>query len=284
VKIVTKELDDLSDHTSSREEAQMKTSPLKASMKDSRERKMSLTQGKEPFRLVALSDGLFATVLTLLVLDLRIPDTLNVSGGNPTTFIKWIGPHLFSYLLTFLVAGTFWLAHHKNFDYVVHFDRGLLGYNLLFLLFIGLLPFSTAAISLGRFQSSTYTFYWAIYAANIILAGIMLNLTWNYAVSHRLVTSEITGQQCLHITIRQIVTPAVFLISIIIQYLFPYGFLGPYILLVIPLAQWGVDRSFVDAEPKRLSVISGWAELGWRLGSMLPWLLILGLAIWATTI
>jgi uncharacterized membrane protein len=262
----------------------MKSSPMKASIKDVPVHKISLTKRKEPLRLVALSDGLFATVLTLLVLDLRIPDALNVSGGNPMTFIKWIGPHLFSYMLTFLVAGTFWLAHHRNFDYVVNVDRGLLGYNLLFLLFIGLLPFSTATISLGNFQSSTYPFYWAIYAVNIILAGIMLNLTWNYAVSHRLVSSEITGQQCRHLTIRQIVTPAVFLVSIIAQYLFPHGITGPYTLLVIPFAQWGVDRYLGDADPKTPSVNRGWGELGWRLGSILPWLLILGLAIWATSL
>ena len=58
---------------------------------------------KETRRLIGLSDGLFATVLTLLVLDLRIPDLLSSGDGNPNTFLKWIGPHLFSYLLTFLV-------------------------------------------------------------------------------------------------------------------------------------------------------------------------------------
>ena len=253
-------------------------------MKEKQDRKIHFTLGKEPVRLVALSDGLFATVLTLLVLDLRIPDAVNASSGNTQAFIKRIGPHLFSYLLTFLVAGTYWLAHHRDFDYVVQFDRGLLGYNLLFLLFIGLLPFSTATISLGGFKAGTYPFYWAIYAANIILAGIMLNLTWNYAVSHHLVTPETTKQQCRQITIRHFITPAVFLISIIVEYLFPQVFLGPYTLLVIPLAQWRVDRYFANAEPNRSSSNSRWPELLWRAGTMLIWLLIIGLAIWAISL
>src|ERR1700690_3364294 len=106
-------------------------------MKDNREPKMSLSLGKEPIRLIGLSDGLFATVLTLLVLDLRIPDVLSSGDGNINVFNRWIGPHLFRYLLTFLVAGTYWMAHHRDFGLVTHSDRSLLGYNLLFLLFIG---------------------------------------------------------------------------------------------------------------------------------------------------
>jgi uncharacterized membrane protein len=253
-------------------------------MKDNRERKMNLNPGKEPVRLVALSDGLFATVLTLLVLDLRIPDAVNASGVDQMAFVKWLGPHLFSYLLTFLVAGTYWLAHHRDFDHVVGFDRGLLGYNLLFLLFIGLLPFSTATISLGGFADKAYPFYWAIYGANIILAGIMLELTWNYAVSHGLVNPETSRQQCRHITIRQIVTPVVFLISIGVEYLFPQFFIGPYTLIVIPLATWGVDRYFAEAEPKRSATHSRWRELLWRAGTILPWLLIIGLSVWAMSL
>jgi uncharacterized membrane protein len=253
-------------------------------MKDDQVRKMTMTPGREPLRLVALSDGLFATVLTLLVLDLRVPEALTADSGNVTTFIRWLGPHLLSYLLTFLVAGTYWVAHHRDFDQVFHYDRILLGYNLLFLLFIGLLPFSTAIVSLRSFTRSTFSFHWAIYAANIVLAGVILNLTWNYAVSHGLVVQETTGQQRRHITVRQIVTPAVFLISIVAQYLFPQAFLGLYILLVIPLAQWGVDRHFADAEPMRPSGRRGWLELLWRSGTMLLWLLIIGLAVWASSV
>jgi uncharacterized membrane protein len=249
-------------------------------MKETRERKTNITHRKEPHRLVALSDGLFATVLTLLVLDLRLPDALSTISGNSSVFLKWLGPHLFSYLLTFLVGGTYWIAHHRNFDQVETYDRGLMGYNLLFLLFIGLLPFSTAAISLPSF-SSAFPFYWAIYASNMILAGIMLNLTWNYAVSHHLVNPETTRKQSQQITARQIVTPAVFLVSIVADFLFPQFFLGPYTLLIIPLGMWGVDRYYAGTQPKKSSRFPGWGELMWRAGSMIPWILIIGFAVWA---
>ncbi len=82
------------------------------------------------------------------------------------------------------------MAHHRDFDHIDRYDRGLLGYNLLFLLFIGLLPFSTAAIRPISLRTGVYPFYWAIYAFDIILAGIMLTLNWSYATSHGLVKPE----------------------------------------------------------------------------------------------
>ncbi len=252
-------------------------------MNDNHEQKLNNVREKDTLRLLALSDGVFATVLTLLVLDLRIPDALNVSGGDVLAFLKWFGPHFFSYLLTFLVAGTYWLGHHHDFDRVVTVERGLLGYNLLFLLFIGLLPFSTATISLTNFKTGTFPFYWGIYATNIILAGIMLNLTWNYAASHHLINPETTPRQSRHITMRKIVTPAVFLVSIAVNYLFPNSFLGLYTLFAIPLITGWVNNHYADAYPKTPSP-SGRSELFWRIGRVIPWLLLLGFSFWAMTL
>jgi uncharacterized membrane protein len=244
----------------------------------------SSRQRKEPVRLIALSDGLFATVLTLLVLDLRLPDTLSAQTGNLTVFLKWAGPHFFSYLLTFFVAGVYWLAHHRDFDHITDYDRGLLGYNLLFLLFIGLLPFSTASVGPGGFQSSTFRVFWAIYCANIVLAGLMLTLTWLYAVSHDQVSPDTTSEQGRHIILRQLVTPALFLISGIVQYLFPQTFLGPDSLLLIPLVQWLVDRLHAGAEPEPQAGGRAWTERLWRAGSTLLWLSIILFAAWTATL
>ena len=253
-------------------------------MKANPKRRTEIAKREEPVRLVALSDGLFATVLTLLVLDLRIPDAIHAEAGGMAVFLKWLGPHLFSYLLTFFVAGTYWLAHHRDFDYIIHYDRRLLGYNLLFLLFIGLLPFSTASISQVGFSNGAYPTYWAIYCANIILAGILLTLTWGYAMSHGQVVPETTREQSRHIILRQMTTPAVFLISIGAEYLFPQAFLGPYTLLAIPLVQWSVDRFYGHAESMGQPARAGWADLLWRAGASLVWILLIAFAVWAMTL
>ncbi len=253
-------------------------------MKTNLDQKTSLAENKEPVRLLALSDGVFATVFTLLVLDLRLPSALNASGGSIHAFIKYIGPHLFSYLLTFQVGGTYWLAHHRNFDYIPRYDRGLLSYNLLFLLFIGLLPFTTANISGtgGSFQSINFSFYWSIYAVNMVLAGVMLGLTWAYAISHQLVSTEMTPGQKRYISLRLWITPSAFIVSILMEVLFPQAFLGPYTLLIIPLVLWLADWKFGQVNMHKPPLT--WKEYLWRAGRILPWVLMIGLAIWASTV
>lgn len=249
-------------------------------MKETRARKTLFSRDKEPLRLIALSDGLFATVLTLLVLDLRIPDGLNIAGGNMTTFTRWIGPHLFSYLMTFFVAGNYWLAHHRDFERIIRFDRNLLAYNLLFLLFVGLFPFTTASISQVSATRSSFPPYWAMYAANFVLAGIMLSVIWLYARSHGLVDPDTTWQESRYIMVRQIVNPAVFLISIGTEYLFPQAFLGPWTLLVLLPVLILVERVFAPIDPDRPSRLAAWPRRLWQAGVTILWLLIFGLSIW----
>ncbi len=252
-------------------------------MADHPEDTPSSLRRKEPVRLVALSDGLFATVLTLLVLDLRLPDTLSAQTGDLTVFLKWVGPHFFSYMLTFFVAGVYWLAHHRDFDRITTYDRGLLSYNLLFLLFIGLFPFSTATVSLVGAKDNAYRVYWAIYCANIVLAGLMLMLTWLYAVSHDQVDAATSREQMHRSLPRRLVTPAVFLVSGVAQYLFPHAFLGPESLLLIPLLQWLVNRRYPLPEADGEAGKRNWTDRLWRIGSTLLWLTIILFAAWTSS-
>jgi len=239
---------------------------------------------KEPLRLIALSDGLFATVLTLLVLDLKVPETVAGASGTVLSIAKGLAPHFFSYLLTFLVAGTYWSAHHRDFDHIARYDRHLLSYNMLFLLFIGLLPFSTAAVSLVVTARDIYSFYWAVYAANVAAAGVMLTLTWNYARSHQLIRGELTRAESRHITLRQLVTPVVFLLSAVVEILTPNLALGPLVLVLIPLGLVVGDRLLGADGAARPAGREPWTELLWRAGTVLPWLLVIGLAVWGMTL
>jgi len=240
---------------------------------------------KEPSRLLALSDGLFATVLTLLVLDLRMPAAATGTSQTFQDFARWLGPHLFSYILTFLVAGTYWLSHHRYFDQVARYDNGLLRYNLLFLLFIGLFPFTTALISsFGGIKSGDFPLYWAIYAGNVLAAGVMMTLIWNYAVTHGLTTGEISRRESRHNSVRMIVIPLVFLVSIAAEFLFPQIYLGPYILMTIPMILWIIDRRYDPRDARKAEPGSSRREFLWRAGSVVPWLLVFGLALWCANL
>ena len=138
----------------------------------------------------ALTDGVFAIVMTLLVLEIGIPEIAPSSAHTelPQRLIE-LWPKFLSYVLSFIILGLFWYLHHIAFHYIKRSDNGLIWLNILFLMFVALIPFSTSLIgSYGKEQLPT-----AIYAINIILALAMRLIMWTYATGkHRLVDSDIS--------------------------------------------------------------------------------------------
>ena len=95
-------------------------------------------------RTLAISDSVFAFTVTLLVIDLFVP---TFSPGASSTDL-WQAPSkeyasFLNYILSFLIAGIWWIGHHRSFERVRNSDSTLRWVNLLFLLWITLLPFFT---------------------------------------------------------------------------------------------------------------------------------------------
>ena len=174
-------------------------------------------------RLLALSDGLFAIVLTLLVLDLHQSDTTLTYEE-----LVQLWPRLFGFFLTFFVGGSYWVAHHKDFEYIDGHNETLLWLNLMFLLSVSLLPFTTAVIG-----EHTSTVAWTLYALNIIGIGLSLAAIWGYADSVGMIEERMNSDARRIATVRHFVIPSVFVISI------PFAFftnIAPYTPLLIPVA------------------------------------------------
>ena len=94
-------------------------------------------------RLVAFTDGVFAIAITLLVLNLEVPNTTNDKLPEEL----WdLGPQLLAYFLSFAVVGRFWLVHHRVFAAVRSIDATLLRLNLLYLALVVLIPFTSEVI------------------------------------------------------------------------------------------------------------------------------------------
>jgi uncharacterized membrane protein len=128
-------------------------------------------------RLEALSDGIFAIVMTLLVLDLRVPDLpRHAAQYELLGKLRELAPQFFSFTTTFVLAGVFWLFHHMSFHNIRHVTRALVWINVGFLMFVSLLPFSTAM--LGRFQSLPAAVM--IYFGNQFVLAAFLKLQWLY--------------------------------------------------------------------------------------------------------
>lgn len=135
-------------------------------------------------RLDALCDGVFAIAMTLLVLELRTPAKELVHSGHDLMIqLQLLGPKFMSYFLSFLILGIFWVAHNSQYVFIKQINRELLWINILYLLFISLVPFSTAI--LGEFIHLKFAVW--IYWFNLLLIGMALLLNWVYAKNHHFI-------------------------------------------------------------------------------------------------
>jgi uncharacterized membrane protein len=120
-------------------------------------------------RIVFMSDAVFAIALTLLVLDVRLPDLpWAVSAQEFARGLAGIAPQILCYVMSFLVLGLYWSNHHHNFSYIVRYDSPLIWFNLIQLLFVALLPFPTRLIA----EHSNQTLAWVVYALNNIAINV----------------------------------------------------------------------------------------------------------------
>ena len=96
-------------------------------------------------RLVAFSDAVMAVAITLLVLDLKLPE--GVTDAALASVLSSSSHSLWCYVPSFLVIGLLWMAHHNQFSFIVRVDALLMWFNLFFLMTIGLIPFVTSVMS-----------------------------------------------------------------------------------------------------------------------------------------
>lgn len=149
-------------------------------------------KGTDMTRVLALSDGVFAIALTLLAIDLIIPelDPANIHGELQAALLALI-PKFLVYALAFYLVVIKWMAHRRIFEHVVRYDSNLLWLNNLFLLFIAFMPVPAAV--LGRYPTETLA---------LIFFGVTQIVTtcsqwglWTYATyKHRLIDNELTTE------------------------------------------------------------------------------------------
>jgi uncharacterized membrane protein len=126
-------------------------------------------QGLNPNRLEAFSDGVIAVIITVLVLELKIPATDGIVG------LRAVLPTIFLYLLTFVQIGIYWVNHHYLVDEVETVSHGILWSNLVFLFCLSLFPFATDWIGVKGLSS----FNTALYAAVSIFPGLGYMALWS---------------------------------------------------------------------------------------------------------
>ena len=129
-----------------------------------------------PDRVEALSDGVFAIIITILVLGIVVPP--NLSERSLAGALGELRPTLVAWVISFLITGMYWVAHRDLFARVRVVNRDLVWLNLLFLLPCCLIPF--AASVLGEYPGQAIAIH--IYAAVLIAAALMRLLMYHYVL------------------------------------------------------------------------------------------------------
>jgi uncharacterized membrane protein len=117
-------------------------------------------------RLEAFSDGVMAIIITIMVLELRVPE------GASWQVLKPILPKFLSYTLSFIFIGIYWNNHHHLMHMVKHISAGIMWANLNLLFWLSLIPFATGWMGENHFESFTV----ALYAVLMVLCGVSYNI------------------------------------------------------------------------------------------------------------
>jgi uncharacterized membrane protein len=164
-------------------------------------------------RLIAFSDGVFAIAITLLIIGVVIPE--GTTDFNLNAVLSSLWPNYLAFLISFFVIGLYWIVHVRQFRFVRKYDSALLWLNLLFLLFIVIMPFTTSIVS--RYESQTAVI---IYAANVACVGYTRTAAWFYSAhNHRLIDKRLTSPYIKRTTILNLIAPSIFALSIGIAFI-----------------------------------------------------------------
>jgi uncharacterized membrane protein len=175
-------------------------------------------------RVVAFSDGVFAIAITLLILSIDVPD---VPDDRLSDALRDLLPFLFTYALSFVIVGLYWLAHHRLFRSLERVNRTLLWLNLLVLGVVALIPFPTEL--LGRYGETTLGT--VVYASAMTVAGgSMVLLSWY--VRHANLAPRTSHDLYVLGTWRGAIPPLVFAVSI------PVAFIDATLAKLVWIAIW----------------------------------------------
>jgi uncharacterized membrane protein len=145
--------------------------------------------GQSVERLAALSDGVFAVAMTLLVLDLRAPALEAIhSEGDLWLALGTLAPRLVMCAMTFMTLGIFWVGQQTQLNHLTRSDRSLSWMHILFLFAVSMMPFSTMLLAAFIAYRVALLVYWV----NLLLLGGTLYFTWVCAEGLGLVREDIS--------------------------------------------------------------------------------------------
>ena len=168
-------------------------------------------------RIEAFSDGVFAIAITLLVLEIRVPE-LHADADSLVAALLGLWPSYFGYVFSFLMIGIYWANHHYIFQLYERSNHVFVLLNVFFLMCISFLPFPTAVlagyITDAQRQQTAITFY----AFGLLLPAFAWLLTWLYAsCGHRLLHEHLDDGFISHLTRQYILSNVLYLAAMLLS-------------------------------------------------------------------
>jgi uncharacterized membrane protein len=198
-------------------------------------------------RMILFSDAVFAIAITLLVIEIKIPDLhKEVSDKALLNELADLIPRFIGFVMSFMMIGLYWTVHHRMFGFVTSFDGKLLWMNLFFLFFVALMPFSTGFY--GEYSgvelfTKQLKLPMTFYVLNFFCMGMMNYFMWIRICNpkHKLADPPVDKMVAAQAKARSLVVPFIFLLMIPIAYLVGVMY-AVYVPMIIPIAITWIGR------------------------------------------
>jgi len=191
-------------------------------------------------RLEAFSDGVIAIIITIMVLELKIPE------GSTFDVLQKMFPQFFSYLLSFVIIGIYWGNHHHLLHTVNRVSSGIIWANMSLLFWLSLIPIATGWMGENHFEANTV----AVYAALLTFCGI------SYYILQRIIVkchdfdpamSEAMKKQSRKGIISQVCYAAAIPLAYVNPFISEFIFILVAVIWLIP--DRNIERAFSKSEP-----------------------------------
>jgi uncharacterized membrane protein len=174
-------------------------------------------------RLILFSDAVFAIAITLLVIEIKIPEWHSPDPVSDKALLEKLGniiPKFIGFLVSFLLIGQYWIVHHRMFGYVINFTGRLIWLNILFLLAVALMPFSTGFYS--EYVLENVMTPVIFYSVNIAALGFINFFMWRYiSKPERKLSENLSRPMALFFSTRALTVPVIFIVFCIVYYYAP---------------------------------------------------------------
>jgi len=182
-------------------------------------------------RLETFADGVMAIAITLLILEVHVPQTAGRSLGTALAR-QW--PSYAGFLVSFLTIGIIWVNHHHMFKLIARSNHAFLMLNVVFLMTICVLPFPTALVADYVRNPDGRTVATVVYGGVMTAIAIMFNVVWRYAATnHRLMVPGISDEALAKMSRNYLVGPVVYGTATLVAFAEPYISLGVFAALAV---------------------------------------------------